>query len=74
MNSEMKKDLRAQHFKVGYGGTTYETAEKERQRTLTENVHRRRAEILATTVRSYFLCDIPKCKTRFTCVTYGLIF
>lgn len=48
MNAEMKRDLRIQHFKLGYGEVGYETNEKERQRKLSESMSRRRAELLAT--------------------------
>mmetsp|Transcript_33693 Transcript_33693/g.39608 ORF Transcript_33693/g.39608 Transcript_33693/m.39608 type:complete len:327 (-) Transcript_33693:288-1268(-) len=49
MNAEMKKDLRAQHFKLGYNGNgSYETNEKERQRKLGESMSRRRSELLST--------------------------
>jgi len=46
MDPEMQKDLRAQHFRLGFGGHTTETAEKERQRRLTLAVNERRQEII----------------------------
>jgi|AntAceMinimDraft_5_1070358.scaffolds.fasta_scaffold152214_1 hypothetical protein len=30
LNAEMKADLRAQHFKLGYAKATYESVEQER--------------------------------------------
>lgn len=49
MDPSMQKDLRAQHFVLGYGGHTTETTEKERQRKAAEAVEKRRREIIQST-------------------------
>ncbi len=53
LNAEKKKELRKEHFRLGFDGGVYETTEQTRQLMLEAAVANRREQIIASVNRFF---------------------